>query len=298
MANLHAMRIDSFHSFHALLAIQIQPNHELRRSNRTLKIGLPPLNNTATTSKKEGSSTSTAIHAPPTNTAAENEARQRIEDAQAKRDVRERLQRLEEENKRYSPESAFNFAARMMQQNKKSAADDDDDADKSENTKKRKKKKKSVKNAQLSIPTDEEEENNQDHQYTSKDLQGIKVSHDTTDFTAGSTTILTLADKSILEIDPNSKKTIGFDSNIDEHELINVDINEDSKALENLLVVEVKVLVVRNKSHEVDLPLGQTAEHNLLPKIQTTKVIYSHHFPVRQSHLNHDMVVLPLHLIS
>mmetsp|Transcript_5887 Transcript_5887/g.8855 ORF Transcript_5887/g.8855 Transcript_5887/m.8855 type:complete len:705 (-) Transcript_5887:1366-3480(-) len=97
---------------------------------------------------------------------------------------------------------------------------------------KKKKKKKGVKNAQLSIPTEEEEQDN--NQYTSADLQGIKVSHATSDFTSGSTTILTLADNSILDIDPESKKAIGFDSSANDPELINVNMQSDSKALENL----------------------------------------------------------------
>ena len=232
------------------ISLSINDTNALR-----LKIGLPPLNNninnnnnnnsSSTTTKKEGSSVATAIHAPPTNTAAESEARQRLEDAQAKRDGRERLLRLEEENRKHAgegDESALNFAARMMQGGN-SAADKEVDADteKNNNKKRKKKKKKSIKNAQLSIPTEEEEEqqqqqqNSNEDQYTAADLQGIQVSHATSDFTSGSTTILTLADNSILDIDPNSHKAIGFDTNAANNpELINVNMDYESKALDNL----------------------------------------------------------------
>ena len=78
-----------------ILSLSIAETNALR-----LKIGLPPLNtgNDGNT-KKEGSSISTAIHAPPSNPAAENEARKRIEDMAAKREAADRLRRLEKENK-------------------------------------------------------------------------------------------------------------------------------------------------------------------------------------------------------
>jgi len=220
------------------LSLSIDETNALR-----LKIGLPPLKtSSSTTTKKEGSSHSTAIHAPPTNIAAESEAKRRLEDAQAKREARQRLLKLEEENKRNEgegDESALNFAARMMTQggsstDKATTGEKDGVDTETNNTKrKKKKKKKGVKNAQLSIPTEEEEEQDNE-QYTSADLQGIKVSHATSDFTSGSTTILTLADNSILDIDPESKKAIGFDSSANNPELINVNMQSDSKALENL----------------------------------------------------------------
>ena len=220
------------------ISLSIEETNALR-----VKIGLPPLKQSSTqedaTKKREGSSVSTAIHAPPTNTAAELEARSRIEDALAKRDAKERIQRLEEENRKHNSgkdESALSFASRMMKGSDGSSINNNNNNN--NNTEKDRKKKKMKKkgiiktNAQLSIPTDEEEQNNND--YSSADLQGIKVSHATSDFTAGSTTILTLADKSILDVDPNSRKVRGFDANADEHELINVNMDDDTRALENL----------------------------------------------------------------
>ena len=218
------------------ISLSIEETNALR-----VKIGLPPLKQSTTqeddTKKREGSSVSTAIHAPPTNTAAELEARSRIEDALAKRDAKERIQRLEEENRKHNSgkdESALSFASRMMKGSDGSSINNNNNNNTEKNRKKKKMKKKGTikNNAQLSIPTEEEEQNN--NEYTSADLQGIKVSHATSDFTAGSTTILTLADKSILDVDPNSKKVRGFDANADEHELINVNMDDDTRALENL----------------------------------------------------------------
>ena len=214
------------------ISLSIEETNALR-----VKIGLPPLKQSSTaqedTKKRQGSSVSTAIHAPPTNTAAELEARSRIEDAMAKRDAKERIQRLEEENRKHNSgenESALNFASRMM---KGSGGSNNNNNTEKDRKKKNMKKKGTIKtNAQLSIPTEEEEENN--NEYSSADLQGIKVSHATSDFTAGSSTILTLVDKSILDVDPNSKKVRGFDANADEHELINVNMDDDTRALENL----------------------------------------------------------------
>lgn len=214
------------------ISLSIDETNALR-----LKIGLPPLNNNNTSSstkKKDGTSVSTAIHAPPKNTAAESEAKRRLEDAQAKREARERLLQLERENERESgegDESALNFATRMrMQQQQKKVVEEDNKRSK----KKKKQKKKRIQNAQLSIPTEEEEENG-DNQYTSADLQGIQVSHATSDFQSGSTTILTLADNSILTVDPDTQKATGVnDTSANNPQLINVNMASDSKALENL----------------------------------------------------------------
>ncbi|KAL7495168.1 hypothetical protein ACHAWT_003697 [Skeletonema menzelii] len=223
------------------ISLSIDETNALR-----LKIGLPPLNinnsdkntkNNSSKKKKEGSSISTAIYAPPTNTAAEIEARKRLEDAQAKREVRERLLKLEQENREHAAgeESALNFAARMMQ-----SAEDKVDIETKRNVGKKKKKKKKggISTGQLSIPTEEEEEAEQQQtndQYTSADLQGIQVSHATSEFQSGSTTILTLADNSILTVDPDTHKATGLDNNsANNPQLINVNMASDSKALENL----------------------------------------------------------------
>ncbi|KAL7442848.1 hypothetical protein ACHAXM_008549 [Skeletonema potamos] len=245
-----------------ILSLSIEETNALR-----LKIGLPPLNttdsSTSAASKQEEKGkgmSSSIIHAPPTNTTAIKEAQQRMEDAQAKRHVRERLQRLEEENNKYyntysnhdeGEESTLNFAARMMrmkQDNRDNTSDKMKAATTEEdNTTRQKKKKKTknktIQNAQLSIPTtdDDDEEDEQPPQYTSADLQGIQVSHSTSEFISGSTTILTLADNSILQLDPNSKKVVGLmmdtkkdDDNDTANVLINVNMNDDTNALENL----------------------------------------------------------------
>lgn len=198
------------------------------------KIGLPPLK-TTTDNKERGTSTSTAIHAPPKNLSAESEARKRIEDAAAKREASDRLRKLEEENLAHSGgggESALDFAAKMMKSKGDVGGEDD------EKKKSKKRKRKIAKNPQLSLGFDGEDEGEGERKesYTSSDLRGIKVSHATSDFAAGSTTILTLADKSILEVDPESNKVTGLmgGEGGDESQLVNVDMEGERNALENL----------------------------------------------------------------
>ena len=231
------------------ISLSINETNALR-----LKIGLPPLKtSTETDAKKQGSSASTAIHAPPTNTFAENETKKRIEDMAAKREAAERVRKLQTENERAGGgggESAADFAAKMLR-GKSSAKKNLEDKEKGatvtattgekQQLKKKKKRKKKLlmgtNNPQLSLPNDDEEEGNNAY-YTSSDLQGIKVSHATSDFTAGSTTILTLADKSILQVDDDSKRVKGFakydNEEEEENELVNVNMDSDTRALDNL----------------------------------------------------------------
>ena len=226
------------------------------------KIGLPPLT-TQTTNGNDttGSSKTNAIHAPPINLQATNETKRRIEDAAAKRDSASRIQLLENENKQHKDkggdESALDFAAKMMMKKKGdegSCSTEDVGVDKQGGTtttttkkKRKKKKKRMVNNPQLSLPNndDEDEEdtsNNNNNEptssYTSADLKGLKVSHAASDFTAGTTTVLTLADKSILSVDSNSNKVTGLlgsdNGNNEDSELINANIDSDTQALQNL----------------------------------------------------------------
>lgn len=208
------------------------------------KIGLPPLKVSNNEAKSKGTSSSTAIHAPPTNTAAETEARNRIEDAAAKREARDRLKKLAEENELVAGregESALDFAAKMRQSSATAHVEVGQDDNKAGNEAKKKKKKGSKralsKDPRLALPVDEAEEGEVSGLYTASDLKGMKVSHAASDFEAGTTTVLTLADKSILDIDPDSRKVKGLGSSEfdgDDVELVNVDMESDTKALENL----------------------------------------------------------------
>mmetsp|Transcript_27494 Transcript_27494/g.57837 ORF Transcript_27494/g.57837 Transcript_27494/m.57837 type:complete len:839 (-) Transcript_27494:214-2730(-) len=208
------------------------------------KIGLPPLKISNKETKSKGTSASTAIHAPPTNTAAETEARNRIEDAAAKREALDRLKKLAEENELVAGkegESAIDFAAKMRQSSATAQMEDGQDDNKTGNEAKKKKKKGSKralsKDPRLALPVDEAEEGEVSGLYTASDLKGMKVSHAASDFEAGTTTVLTLADKSILDVDPDSRKVKGLGSSEihgDDVELVNVDMESDTKALENL----------------------------------------------------------------
>lgn len=221
------------------LSLSIEETNALR-----LKIGLPPLrssSNDGDDTRKKGSSTSTAIHAPPTNTAAESEARKRIEDAAAKRDALDRLKKLERENELANEggdESALDFAAKMRQSRTAKKEGEENDAKETKKKKKKGSSKKTLaKNPRLALPADEEEEGEMAGSYTAADLQGIKISHAATDFEVGTTTVLTLADTSILDVDPDSKKVMGLGGNKgdgEDVELINVNMESDTKALENL----------------------------------------------------------------
>ncbi|KAL7472727.1 hypothetical protein ACHAXS_014041 [Conticribra weissflogii] len=208
------------------------------------KIGLPPLKISKDEANSKGKSAATAIHAPPTNTAAETEARHRIEDAAAKRDALDRLKKLAEENESAAgkeAESALDFAAKMRQSSATAQNEDghgDNQAGKETKKKKKKGSKRGLsKDPRLAVPVDEFEEGEVSGLYTASDLKGMKVAHASSDFEAGTTTVLTLADKSILEVDPDSRKVKGLGSSGvdgDDVELVNVDMETDTKALENL----------------------------------------------------------------
>lgn len=222
------------------LSLSIEETNRLR-----LKIGLAPLKTPSDdTQKKQGTSNTTAIHAPPTNATADKEARERIQDAIDKREGLERLKRLQRENERDqngggAEESALDFVAKLRLKSHDVVAATATSNDKGDAKTKRNKKKTLSKNPQLSIPDNDEgdESNNNNAQYTSADLSGIKVSHAASDFEIGTTTVLTLADKSILDIDPDSQKATGLlggEGEEDMNELINVNMDNDSKALQNL----------------------------------------------------------------
>jgi len=151
------------------------------------KIGLPPLKTNSTSnssSKAAGSSQSTAIHIVPTNTSATKEAKQRIEDATAKRLNANSIAALEKENSKFDKgkekESALDFATKMLQSKNSTNGDKESGKEKDDKQKKKKKKrkKKLKSNPQLSLgDQDEEEDEQQASSYTAADLQGIKVSH-------------------------------------------------------------------------------------------------------------------------
>ena len=206
------------------------------------KIGLPPLKVDGDESKA-GTSRSNAIHARPANTQAEAEARKRVEDATAKREAAAKVQALANEVKSDENElSAADFAAKMRAGNKS--------AESPKVKAKRKKKKKTLKsNPQLSL-NDEDDEG----QYTSADLAGLKVSHNAADFAAGSTTVLTLADQRIINVDGDTHKAT--DVNAAENELVNVNMDHDSQARENL-----------KRKRQIELGSGRAGGYSGTPEL-------------------------------
>ena len=155
-----------------ILSLSVSETDALR-----LKLGLAPLKKSGETSA-EGSSRSTAIHVKPHNATAEREAKRRIEDAAARRDAGVKIRKLERENDRGSAkggESAADFAARLMTKKKNEGGADDGGAVKKKKGRRKDRKDKALSNC-LSLPDDENDE------YTSADLEGIKVSHEAADF--------------------------------------------------------------------------------------------------------------------
>ncbi|KAL3799890.1 hypothetical protein ACHAWO_000001 [Cyclotella atomus] len=185
------------------ISLSIDETNALR-----LKLGLAPLQLDTVNTQNDNTSSNTTkdpIHAPPpTDKRALQEAQDRIQNAKDKRGVADKLDKWkEEEEKDHEAESALDFAAKLRKGNNK------------------KKKKQKIQ----TMSTTEE--------YTSSDLQGIKVAHDASAFQTGSTTILTLSDQQILNVDAESKKITGVNEG-EEQELTNVNIMDDTNALENL----------------------------------------------------------------
>jgi U4/U6.U5 tri-snRNP-associated protein 1 len=196
------------------ISLSIDETNALR-----LKLGLAPLQLDTTvddTNNNRISSTSAEpIHAPPpTDKRALQEAQDRIQDAKDKRGVADKLDKWKEEENHSEgggAQTALDFAAKLRKG--------------SSGGKTKKKKKGATTLPTTSIPADE---------YTPSDLQGIKVAHDASSFQTGSTTILTLSDKQILNVDEESKKITGVNDGDDMQELTNVNMMDDTNALENL----------------------------------------------------------------
>lgn len=201
------------------LSLSVDDTNALRA-----KLGLAPLRESSSGGASGGRKPSEAVHAPAANLGEEKAARQRVEDAKAKRQAEAGIGRLaakaglglggngssgggEDDG---DGGGAASWAAKMRagkdHQKKKAShsaggADDDDQAVvKNEKKKKKKKSKKGSKRSsaadanRISVPGDDEE----GVEYGAQDLQGMAVGHAADDFEAGTSTILTLADTSLL----------------------------------------------------------------------------------------------------
>jgi len=195
-----------------VVELSIQETNELR-----IKLGLAPLRTEkdASVSNSDGadelSSTKAKkkdIHAPAPDTAKLDQAKARIEERKVAREVESRLKNNFAHTTLGANDNestdATSWAERMRQK-----------PDVSKSKAKNKKKNKKL--------TDS---------YTSKDLDGIEVSHNVSAFDTNAETILTLADESILQRNEN-KVTIGLN---DEHKsrLENVEMTGAKKTKENL----------------------------------------------------------------
>lgn len=175
-----------------VLQLSVAETNDLRA-----KLGLKPL---STGAGKE------AIHKPATNDRSAQEAAARISQAKLQRDVQRGIEKTfgsqtladDAEN------TALSWADRMRQQ-------------KTKESKKEKKKK-----ASLDTPKQSYEDN---------DLEGLQVSHKMSELEAGSTTVLTLADASLLETNESNKAT-GL--NATEDTLENANLTEGKKQKDGL----------------------------------------------------------------
>ena len=201
------------------LSLSVDDTNALRA-----KLGLAPLRTSS--SGVSGRKPSEAVHAPAANLGEEKAARQRVEDAKAKRQAEAGIGRLAAKaglglgvdgnndgigggEEGGDGGGAASWAAKMRtgkdkNQKKKASvggANGDDQVAKKEKKKKKKSKKNGKRGSdsaadvnRISVPGDDEE----DGEYGAQDLQGMAVGHAADDFEAGTSTILTLADTSLL----------------------------------------------------------------------------------------------------
>jgi len=204
------------------LSLSVSESNDLRS-----RLGLPPLRVSDATTES-GRKASEAVHAPATNAGEDRAARTRVEDARARRDVEAGIGRLAATAAGLGDDDdadagvdggdgagAAGWAAKMRAGKGKKATDaaangeaDGDGAAKDKKKKKKKKSKKKGKKSSLrgtnriSVPNDDDEDDDNDGRggdYSANDLAGMAVGHSVDDFEAGQTTVLTLADTSLLD---------------------------------------------------------------------------------------------------
>jgi len=156
------------------------------------KLGLTPLR----TSKRE------IVHAPAENEWEQKKSAERIERAKLQRQVEQGIQKFGDKSLGEDAPDAKSWAQQMRTKKTKSET-------------KRKSKK-----------TDAEKK------YDEKDLEGLNVGHSLSELKEGSTTVLTLADSTLLREDEASKKIMGL--NEDDIQLQNVALADRQKQEEGL----------------------------------------------------------------
>lgn len=196
------------------------------------QLGLAPLRSSSSSSEPSGRKPSEAVHAPATNTREQDEVKKRIQEAKLKREVEAGVAKMKKsvfssekinDGGTSSGGGTLSWVEKMRSNKNKGAegegGNDDNDKKKVKNKKTKKKSKNNSNNQSDNDVTMKE--------YSNDDLkdQNITVTHNSTDFEAGTTTILTLADKSILDAEEE-----GDDANA----LENVNMAENTTAKDNL----------------------------------------------------------------
>jgi U4/U6.U5 tri-snRNP-associated protein 1 len=185
------------------LELSVEETNKLRA-----ELGLKPL-----TSKTE------AVHAPAENVGEKKELEERLAREKLKRQVQQGIAStfgdatLGEKNEG----TAMSWAEKMRSTEKKVTATDQS----KEGTTTKKKKKKKLKNKGATQNYDEE------------DLEGLNVGHAVSEFEAGSTTILTLADAPLLQTAENSK-VVGLNDDDNPARLENAQLADDQAQKDRL----------------------------------------------------------------
>ncbi len=194
------------------------------------KIGLPPLKVTSSSNENNGEPSgrkaSEAIHAPASNTREQDEVKRRIEEAKLKRQVEAGVARMKSLSAAENGTSEGGGTLSWVEKMRASKNKDNVDVDSSKEQKKSKKKLKKTKSKKGGNGADDDNDVTM-KEYTSNDLkdQNLTVTHSSNDFEVGTTTILTLADKSILDAE---------DEGDDGNALENVNMSESATAKDNL----------------------------------------------------------------
>jgi len=206
----------------AVLELSVDDTNALRE-----KLGLPPLRagsgGGASSSRKE------VVHAPAANEGERREAEERLERARVERQVKQGIREFESHKGLGEDDTSAQSWARQMRSGKASGSGPSaTDGDKGEKEAKKGAKGKS----KASSKTRKKGKN--DH-YDEDDLKGLKVAHALSELEEGKTTVLTLADTSLLKTsDDHSKKVIGLGDEDEGPELENVNLADQQKQRDGL----------------------------------------------------------------
>lgn len=192
-------------------------------NNLRSKLGLPPLK-ISSSQNNSGKKASEAIHAPALNTRKKDEIQKRIEEAKLKREVEAGLAKMHKDVLSQSEKgeggNMISWAQKMRHGNNITA--DTTGATKTVKMEKKVKTKSRHDGNKSSTSSANTGYTNNDFNY-----QNVTVTHSKNDFEAGTTTILTLADKNILGDDDD-------ENNDHDNQLENVNMIENATVANNL----------------------------------------------------------------